>query len=401
MSALMHLIYSSAATQPFSNEALADLLSLARRKNATLGVTGMLLHVDGSFLQVLEGEPAAVDSVFRAISADPRHAQIVTIIKEPIPRRAFSDWSMGHAQVTTAELAELEGSNDFFLGGACLTRLNSGRTKKLLGAFKEGRWRSRLSSAQQTSQATPRREPALPERPPISFTFEPIFDAGEGAIVAHEAHVCTRDGQTPEALLAQYATPQERARLDMEARVLAIGLAARLGLSSGLMLGLRAHHPDQADQALHSVLDTAAQCGIAPERITVAVDQDQMTGDAHSLGAILQRYRGAGLKICIDHFGAGRSGLIQVESIQPDSIALDENLVRDIESSGPRQAIVRGIVQTCDDLGIDVIARHVMTLAEYAWLRDEGITLFQGPLIGPARFEALSRAPLPPLGTPA
>ena len=61
MSALMHLIYSSAATQVFTPEDLAALLALARKKNASLAVTGMLLHIDGSFLQVLEGEPEAVD----------------------------------------------------------------------------------------------------------------------------------------------------------------------------------------------------------------------------------------------------------------------------------------------------------------------------------------------------
>lgn len=390
MSALMHLIYSSAATQAFTPEDLAALLALARKKNASLAVTGMLLHIDGSFLQVLEGEPEAVDDIFRTISADPRHTQIVTIIREPIPRRAFSDWSMGFAEVTAEELADLDGANDFFTGGACLTRLNSGRTKKLLGAFKEGRWRSRLSSASMAASAA-RREPALRERPPISFDFQPVYDASEHTIVSHEAIVCGPDGGPPDAALNQCHTAQDRARLDMEARVLAIGLAARLALPTGLTLSLRAHHADQAAQALRSVLDTATQCGIEADRITIAIDQDQLIGDPIAFASIIQQYRGAGLKICVDHFGAGRSGLSQVETYQPDSIALDENLVRDIASNGPRQAIARGIIQTCDDLGIDVIARHVCIPAEYDWFRQEGVSLFQGPLIGAPKFETLTR----------
>lgn len=396
MPTLMHLIYSSAATQAFSNEALAELLTGARRKNATLGVTGMLLHVDGSFLQVLEGETDAVDTVFRAIAADPRHAQLVTIIREPIPRRAFSDWSMGHPQVTPEELAEIDGANDFFAGGACLTRLNQGRAKKLLGAFKEGRWRSRLTGNQAPSA---RREPALPERPPISFAFSPVFDASQDTVLSHEAHLCAQDGGPPDVVLAQYTTQQDRTRLDMEARVLAIGLAARLGLTTGLTLGLTADHPHHVGQALRSVLDTATHCGIAPERITIAIDQDQMTGDPAVLASIIQQYRGAGLQVCLDHFGSGRSGLNQVEALQPDSIALNAHLVRGIESNGPRQAIVRGIVQTCDDLGIEVIAKHVTTVAEYDWFRAEGITCFQGPLIGSPQFETLHHRLQRPAGT--
>ncbi|MEY4908231.1 MAG: hypothetical protein RL260_1949 [Pseudomonadota bacterium] len=397
MPALTHLIYSSAATRAFSNEDLVTLLTHARIKNAMQGVTGMLLHVDGSFLQVLEGEPESVGAVFQTICADPRHTQIVTIIREPIQRRAFSDWSMGHPQVTPEELAEIDGANDFFTGGACLTRLNQGRAKKLLWAFKEGRWRSRLTGVQTSA----RREPALPERPPISFAFSPIFDASQETVVSHEAHLCTQDGDPPDAVLAQCATQQDRARLDMEARVLAIGLAARLGLVTGLTLSLTAHHPHQVAQALRSVLNTATPCGIAPERITIAVDQDGMTGDAAVLASIIQQYRGAGLKISLDHFGAGRSGLNQVETLQPDSIALNEHLVRGIESNGPRQAIVRGTLQTCNDLGIDVIAKHVVTPAEYDWFRAEGITFFQGPLIGPALFEMLHHSLQRPAGTSA
>lgn len=397
MPALTHLIYSSAATRSFSNEDLATLLTRARTKNATHGVTGMLLHVDGSFLQVLEGTPESVEAVFQAICADPRHSQIVTIIREPIPRRAFSDWSMGHPQVTPEELAEIDGANDFFTGGACLTRLNQGRAKKLLGAFKEGRWRSRLAAVQPSS----RREPALPERPPISFAFAPVFDASQDCVISHEARLCSQDGDPPDAVLARYTSPQDRARLDMEARLLAIGLAARLGLTTGLTLGLTAHYPNEAAQALRSVLDTATSCGIAPERITISLDQDRMTGEEAVLASILQLYRGAGLKICLGHFGAGRSGLNQVERLQPDSIALDEHLVRGIESNGPRQAIVRGVLQTCEDLGIDVIARQVATPAEYDWLRAEGITLFQGPLIGPPLFETLHHRMERPAGTSA
>ncbi len=395
MPTLMHLIYSSAATQAFSNEALAELLARARHKNATLGVTGMLLYVDGSFLQVLEGEADAVDTVFRTIAADPRHTQLVTIIREPIPRRGFSDWSMGHPQVTPEELAEIDGANDFFTGGACLTRLNQGRAKKLLGAFKEGRWRSRLT----VNPTSARREPALPERPPISFAFSPVFDAGQGTVLSHEAHLCAKDGGVPDAVLAQCATPQDRIRLDMEARVLAIGLASRLGLTSGLTLALTAHHPQHVRSALRSVLDTATQCGIAPERITIAIDQDGMTGDPAEMASSIQQYRGAGLRICLDHFGSGRSGLNQVEALQPDSIALNAHLVRGIESHGPRQAIVRGIVQTCNDLGIEVIAKHVATVAEYDWFRGEGITCFQGPLIGSPQFETLRHHLQRPDGT--
>ena len=90
-STLTHLIYSSAATKPFSANQLEELLGKSRSNNARQGITGMLLHVDGSFFQVLEGEAADVDAAYARIEQDSRHAQHTIIVREPIARRSFGD----------------------------------------------------------------------------------------------------------------------------------------------------------------------------------------------------------------------------------------------------------------------------------------------------------------------
>jgi EAL domain-containing protein (putative c-di-GMP-specific phosphodiesterase class I) len=74
---------------------------------------------------------------------------------------------------------------------------------------------------------------------------------------------------------------------------------------------------------------------------------------------------------------------------QPDLLKLDMTLVRGIEGRGPRQAIVRTIMQACVDLGIDVIGEGVETLEEYRWFENAGVTLFQGYLFGRFQFEGL------------
>jgi EAL domain-containing protein (putative c-di-GMP-specific phosphodiesterase class I) len=55
-------------------------------------------------------------------------------------------------------------------------------------------------------------------------------------------------------------------------------------------------------------------------------------------------------------------------------------LVRGIEASAPRQAIVRGIVAICKDLNIQVLAEGIETAAERDCLRAMGIDLMQGYL---------------------
>jgi len=144
---LIHLIYASAATSPFDRAGLDRLLATARRVNSELGVTGMLLYLDGSFFQVLEGDETTVEQLYKHIAKDRRHARITKIINEPIAERAFAEWTMGYGDVSVGELSSIDGLNDFFRGGSCLHELDNGRTRKLLNAFAKGRWRVRLSDS--------------------------------------------------------------------------------------------------------------------------------------------------------------------------------------------------------------------------------------------------------------
>jgi hypothetical protein len=144
----MHCVYASAATHQFEAAELTALLEQARRHNDAAGLTGMLLHTEGSFFQVLEGVPDAVEALYARIELDKRHEQVTKIVSEAIPHRSFAHWTMGFTQVSRKDLALISGTNDFFSGSSCFLGLDSGRAKKLLAAFREGRWRKALAGAQ-------------------------------------------------------------------------------------------------------------------------------------------------------------------------------------------------------------------------------------------------------------
>ncbi|MFC6669292.1 BLUF domain-containing protein [Marinobacterium aestuariivivens] len=140
---LIRCVYSSAANNPAMGETeLESLLNISRRNNAELGITGMLLFHKGSFFQILEGERAKVEALYSKIELDDRHRRLTKIVVEPIVQRDFSHWSMGYPKVTAAELARIPGLNDFFSEGSSFLQLEEGRVKKLLAAFRDGRWHS-------------------------------------------------------------------------------------------------------------------------------------------------------------------------------------------------------------------------------------------------------------------
>ncbi|MEZ5652022.1 MAG: BLUF domain-containing protein [Burkholderiaceae bacterium] len=139
--ALVRCVYTSAVKAEMSLADVHTLLAVARKKNRELNVTGILLFENGSFFQVLEGTPEVVARLFEKIRRDERHQRVTKVISEPIDGRDFGNWTMGLANIEPGYLKEIDGFNDFFQQGRCLTELDEGRAKKLLHAFKSGRWR--------------------------------------------------------------------------------------------------------------------------------------------------------------------------------------------------------------------------------------------------------------------
>jgi len=134
---LEHTIYTSTAAENFGAPQLADLLKGARIANELLGLTGMLLHsfADGNFIQVLEGEPAAMDRLLQKLKLDKRHSNLKIMIREPIAERAFAGRAMGFASVSPRQLRKNAGLNDFCKDDSCFRQLDSDHAKRMLAPF--------------------------------------------------------------------------------------------------------------------------------------------------------------------------------------------------------------------------------------------------------------------------
>lgn len=386
MDKLIHLIYSSTAICDFPEAELLGLLEKARARNGRLNVTGMLLYTDRSFFQVLEGERTAIEVLFADILQDPRHSQIVTIIREPIRKRAFSEWTMGYANITAADIREIVGLNDFFAEGRCFGQLDPGRAKKLLTAFRDGRWRAKIGPVIAHDEVV--MKPASMDGSQVAFAFQPIVNADTTSIESYEALFRSADNQPLDRVL-QCVPLAARASFDAFCRAKAIVTAARLGLAHDLILKVGAFDLQDAKTAMRSTLDAIEWHHLDPGRIVLEIDQDHLAAAPEKVANIIDQYRSAGFKIGISHFGSGWASLSMLEPYRPELIALNGHLVRGIAGHGPKQSIVRGIVQICRDLGVDVVAKCVETADEFSWLRMEGIHLFQGALFAEPALECL------------
>jgi hypothetical protein len=111
---MIQLTYISTAVQPPGTEDLMDILRASREHNAGLGVTGMLLYSNGTFVQALEGERDAVDKLLNIIRHDPRHADLHILERKEIERRQYAEWSMGFKRLENEDFQGVPGLNQFF-----------------------------------------------------------------------------------------------------------------------------------------------------------------------------------------------------------------------------------------------------------------------------------------------
>ncbi|MBE7953227.1 BLUF domain-containing protein [Microbacterium oxydans] len=100
---LVSLVYTSTASQPFRETALEQLLAVCRRLNDGRGITGMLLHRDGRFIQVLEGQADTIAGLVDTIRRDSRHRDLRVLLTQSITERRFPDWTMGYRALHVGE----------------------------------------------------------------------------------------------------------------------------------------------------------------------------------------------------------------------------------------------------------------------------------------------------------
>jgi len=221
----------------------------------------------------------------------------------------------------------------------------------------------------------------------FSYAYQPIVDLDNNTIFAHEALVRGPEGEPASSVLGR-VTDDNRYRFDQACRRKAIEGAADIGLSQRLSINFLPNAIYQPEVCIRTTLEAARQHDFPVERIIFEATEGDRVEDAARLAAILRYYQRSGFLTAIDDFGAGYAGLTLLAEFQPDIIKLDMALVRNIDSSVPRQAIVKGLMRTCSDLGIQVIAEGIETLAERDFFYNEGVRLMQGYLFSKPAFQS-------------
>ncbi|MBD8045384.1 EAL domain-containing protein [Arthrobacter sp. Sa2BUA2] len=225
----------------------------------------------------------------------------------------------------------------------------------------------------------------------FSMAFQPIYDAGARRVWGYEALVRGVAGEGAYEVLAK-VSPEQRYRFDQDCRVKAIELASRLfPAGEELMLSINFMPKAVYEPAacLRATLQAARQFSFPMSSIMFEFTENEEVADPAHLTNIITEYRKHGFTTALDDFGAGHAGLGLLADFQPDLIKIDMKLIRGIDTSPARRAVVAGIVAIAKELGITLLAEGIETEAEFRVLEAAGIRLFQGYWFAKPAFEEL------------
>ncbi|VTU20885.1 EAL domain-containing protein [Variovorax sp. RA8] len=222
----------------------------------------------------------------------------------------------------------------------------------------------------------------------FTMAFQPIVDLARREIFAHEALVRGVAGEGASEVLARVG-PQDRFAFHEASRVKAIELAAALGMESRLSLNVMPNDVAGQEACFRTAMAAAARCNFPVQRLMFEITEGERVDDLPGLAATFRIFKRYGFTSAIDDFGAAYAGFELLAAFQPDVVKIDMSLVRDIHTDPVRIVIVKGLVATCDELQIRVIAEGVEAAEEVHALRALGVDLFQGFLFAEPAIAAL------------
>ena len=222
----------------------------------------------------------------------------------------------------------------------------------------------------------------------IKMAFQPIVDVSKRSIFSYEALVRGANGESAYEVLSQ-VNEDNQYSFDQRCRITAIETFAELSKVDNLSINFMPQAIYEPLACLAATIKSARRCGFPTKQIIFEVTEQEQVISRSYLTHIFKTYHANGFKTAIDDFGEGYAGLSLLSGFQPDLIKLDMSLITDIDKDPAKQAIVKGMLLTCSELGVSLLAEGVETQAELRYLQLLGVSLFQGYYFARPALEAL------------
>ncbi len=122
--------------------------------------------------------------------------------------------------------------------------------------------------------------------------------------------------------------------------------------------------------------------GLDPAALEGEITESLLVDSSSQVQETMRQLKGLGIRLSVDDFGVGYSGLRYLKLFDIDKIKIDRTFVLDIPGDAEDVTLVRAIIQLAHSLKLEVVAEGVENDAQLALLRSFGCHEVQGYLFG-------------------
>jgi EAL domain-containing protein (putative c-di-GMP-specific phosphodiesterase class I) len=128
--------------------------------------------------------------------------------------------------------------------------------------------------------------------------------------------------------------------------------------------------------------DLLSQTGIGPERLILELVEHGEAWDARALLLNLVGLRSIGVRVALDDFGTGQANYAMLLDCAPDYLKIDRHFIHGCRADPRRQVFVDSLAKLAGQIGSQVVAEGVEDSDDLAGVRQAGMGLAQGFLLG-------------------
>lgn len=226
------------------------------------------------------------------------------------------------------------------------------------------------------------------DRGEISLNYQPLFRFSDGRMVGAEA-LCRWQhpqlGMVPPSVFIDIA--EESGLIDTLGRqVMAQACKDAARWRRGDVLPFVSVNVSSRQLRSGDLPDVVASAlkdgGLLPEQLHVELTETAVLGDEVQASALLSRLRMSGVKVWLDDFGTGFSGLSHLRRVPVDGVKIDRSFVTDVLDDPDDLALTSAIIAMAHALDVTVVAEGIEIQGQYDILRERGCDQGQGFLMG-------------------
>jgi EAL domain-containing protein (putative c-di-GMP-specific phosphodiesterase class I) len=129
------------------------------------------------------------------------------------------------------------------------------------------------------------------------------------------------------------------------------------------------------------------EAGLDPDQLTIECTEQQSVSDVVPLQRQVRQLRRLGFGFAVDDAGAGYASFALIAALRPTVIKIDRDIVHGIGHDDAKQALVEAFVSFSARIGARLLAEGIERRADLGRLKELGVDLGQGYLLGKPAVE--------------